>query len=96
MKDTTSTDSDPRIDRRKILAGVAGAGTMALAGCTGEQDNGGDSDGTPTQSNQSTPEGSLPAPPEPPEEPPENDYWKYLMASVEWQNEALREIERNS
>lgn len=75
------------IDRRKLLAGVAGAGAMALAGCVSEAEEGGGGNST---SGDGASDVSL----TPPTAPaiPEDEYWAYLIRSHQYQNQALAQL----
>jgi len=72
------------VDRRTMTKGAAGSiGIAALAGC-GEPEGG--SEGTDEGGNSG--DQDVPnrlQPPSPPTEP-ENEYWQYLVASIEYQN----------
>jgi hypothetical protein len=87
MSGTDESVTD-RLSRRKTLAAVAGAGGIALAGCTGKEKNNGDSssgDGSSSASADATP-------PTPPSKPPDNQYWQYVVDSLEYQNEMLQAL----
>lgn len=73
------------IDRRKLLAGVAGAGAMALAGCVSEAEE---------NSNSTSGDGASGEPLTPPTAPaiPEDEYWAYLIRSHQYQNQALAQL----
>jgi hypothetical protein len=88
MSGTDESVTD-RLSRRKTLAAVAGAGGIALAGCTGkEKNNGGDSSSGDGSSGASV----NAAPPTPPSKPPDNQYWQYVVDSLEYQNEMLQAL----
>jgi hypothetical protein len=73
------------IDRRKLLAGVAGAGAMALAGCTAEERGSSNSTSGGGASGESL------TPPTPPAIP-DDEYWAYLIRSHQYQNQALAQL----
>lgn len=88
MSDTDESVTD-RLSRRRTLAAVAGAGGLALAGCTGKEKN----DGGNSSSDDGASGGSVDTvPPEPPSTPPDNAYWQYVVDSLEYQNDVLEQL----
>lgn len=71
------------ITRRKTLAGGAALGAVALAGCAAEESSEGDT---------TTPDSGVPMPPSRPSGEPDNQYWQYVIASLNYQNQALYEL----
>lgn len=87
----TSGDDHEGMDRRKFLGATAGAaGLAALAGCAAEEDGG---DGNTTSS-----EGSSQTALTPPSAPPvpDDEYWAFVVESLEYQNEVLRRLDDGS
>jgi len=79
----TDGSDDDGISRRKLLAASGTAvGVAALAGCTaGDQAQ--EYAGTVS-------EAAGIEPPQPPQGTPENEYWRFVVASMEYQNQQAR------
>lgn len=73
------------ISRRRALAAGGSVAALALAGCTEE---GADGEGSPEDGDGS--QASLTPPDAPPL--PDDEYWAYVVESLEYQNEALRRL----
>lgn len=75
---------DDGIDRRKFMAGLGAVGvTAALAGCEAEEGEG-TADGSSDGSTSLTPPSAPPV--------PEDEYWAYVVESLEYQNQMLEQI----
>lgn len=76
---TTDGSGHDGVDRRSLLFGIGGtAGLAALAGCTGEEQPNATN---ATQSPPSRPSGDV-----------DDEHWRYILDSIEYQNEMLRRI----
>lgn len=71
---------DSGISRRQMLAGAAGAaGLVGLAGCTTSEEQ--------ERYVASVTEAAQATPPRPPAGTPDNQWWRYVVASMEYQNQ---------
>lgn len=76
---------DSRLSRRKALAAGGSVAALALAGCAAEEGEEGNTtaDGDGSQQALTPPD----APPV-----PDDQYWAYVVESLEYQNDALRRL----
>lgn len=85
-RDHTAAPPSDGIDRRAVLAGLGAGGMAALAGCAGEESNGGDNDSEGDEN--ATP--SRPTPPARPDDP--NPFDAYVVDMLEYQADLLEAI----
>jgi len=86
----TSGDDHEGLDRRKFLAAAGATGAVALAGCAAEEDgsDGNATDGSGEGTNALTPP-SAPS-------VPDDEYWAFVVESLEYQNAVLEELHDGS
>lgn len=84
----TENDSEFNLNRRKLIAGAAGAGVVALAGCAEEDDDNDEESETEDK------EEAILTRPRLPDDPSriDDDAQRFLVESADYQNRLLEQI----
>lgn len=73
-----TADGDSTVGRRSLLAASGAVGLAALAGCTSED--------APDAANETR------TPPKRPAGSVDDEYWRYILDSIEYQNAVLQQL----